>query len=194
MHYSDPKPRANEDWLCNKVFHVKFNGSCYKYPSCSLFYNNVSVGFYLSIEAELKLPQLPKDVPLGVQKEGAPGLLPLPVAYHPAGPSVPLRPAPQPADEASQLLQILQALQPPLSIDGKTIVVEFAKGSKRSLLLGCFESSTSSQVEIVGKPQAAAPSQPATPGTEHELKQYRKCFLQGICKMTYSKPAGDEIV
>lgn len=20
MHYSDPKPRANEDWLCNKVF------------------------------------------------------------------------------------------------------------------------------------------------------------------------------
>lgn len=33
--------------------------------------------------------------------------------------------------EASQLLQILQALQPPLSIDGKTIMVEFAKGSKR---------------------------------------------------------------
>lgn len=33
--------------------------------------------------------------------------------------------------EASQLLQILQALQPALSIDGKAIVVEFAKGSKR---------------------------------------------------------------
>lgn len=33
--------------------------------------------------------------------------------------------------EASQLLQILQALQPSLSIDGKTIMVEFAKGSKR---------------------------------------------------------------
>lgn len=33
--------------------------------------------------------------------------------------------------EASQLLQILQALQPPLSIDSKAIVVEFAKGSKR---------------------------------------------------------------
>lgn len=33
--------------------------------------------------------------------------------------------------EASQLLQILQALQPTLSIDGKAIVVEFAKGSKR---------------------------------------------------------------
>ena len=22
MHYSDPKPRANEDWLCNKVVFV----------------------------------------------------------------------------------------------------------------------------------------------------------------------------
>lgn len=34
--------------------------------------------------------------------------------------------------EAAQLLQILQALHPPLTIDGKTINVEFAKGSKRS--------------------------------------------------------------
>lgn len=33
--------------------------------------------------------------------------------------------------EASQLLQILQSLQPPLSIDGKLISIEFAKGSKR---------------------------------------------------------------
>lgn len=33
--------------------------------------------------------------------------------------------------EASQLLQILQALQPPLTIDGKVIAVEYAKGSKR---------------------------------------------------------------
>ncbi|KAG2455213.1 RBM5 protein, partial [Polypterus senegalus] len=33
--------------------------------------------------------------------------------------------------EASQLLQILQTLQPPLNIDGKNIAVEFAKGSKR---------------------------------------------------------------
>lgn len=38
---------------------------------------------------------------------------------------------PRSQQEASQLLQILQALQPPLSIDGKTIMVEFAKGSKR---------------------------------------------------------------
>lgn len=37
-----------------------------------------------------------------------------------------------------------------------------------------FKSSISPQVEIVGKPQPAAPSQPSTPGTEHELQQYRK--------------------
>uniref|UniRef100_A0A672RNN1 RNA binding motif protein 10 n=1 Tax=Sinocyclocheilus grahami TaxID=75366 RepID=A0A672RNN1_SINGR len=37
--------------------------------------------------------------------------------------------------EASQLLQILHSLQPPLSIDGKLISVEFAKGSKRDVFL-----------------------------------------------------------
>lgn len=37
-----------------------------------------------------------------------------------------------------------------------------------------FTVSVFKQVEIVGKPQPATPSQPATPGTEHELQQYRK--------------------
>ncbi|XP_007568975.1 RNA-binding protein 10 isoform X1 [Poecilia formosa] len=326
MHYSDPKPRANEDWLCNKcgVQNFKRREKCFK---CSV----------PKSEAELKLPQLLREMPVGVQKEGAQGLLPLPVSYHPAGPSVPPGPAPQPADvandtlilrnlgphttveailsalapfatlspsnvrlikdkhthlnrgfaflqlstivEASQLLQILQALQPPLSIDGKAIVVEFAKGSKRDVFVtegsrvsaatvastaiaaaqwaisqntqngsnedaavyqqgaavtysqegqsysgadgvalriqtdsriaplvgagaalnGAYTggtpavisseavklgpaagqlslipaiSTSATQVEIVGKPQPAAPNQPAIPGTEHELKQY----------------------
>lgn len=39
-----------------------------------------------------------------------------------------------------------------------------------------FKSSVTSQVEIVGKPQPAGPSQPAIPGTEHELQQYRKAL------------------
>lgn len=339
MHYSDPKPRANEDWLCNKcgVQNFKRREKCFK---CSV----------PKSEAELKLPLLQRDLPLGLQKEGAQGLLPLPAPYHSAGPTVsPAQAAPQ-ADvandtlilrnlgphttvdvilsalapfatlspsnirlikdkhthlnrgfaflqlstivEASQLLQILQALQPALSIDGKVIVVEFAKGSKRDVfltdgsrvsaatvastaiaaaqwavtqtaqngsiggqkldsavyqqgaavtysqeglectgvdgaafkgqadsrvaglpaagaaLLGTYASASTSaaissdaaasgtvatqqplaytqtgviatatstpttQVEIVGKPQPAAPSQPATPGTEHELQQY----------------------
>ncbi|KAM9350756.1 RNA-binding protein 10 [Symphorus nematophorus] len=339
MHYSDPKPRANEDWLCNKcgVQNFKRREKCFK---CSV----------PKSEAELKLPQLQRDLPIGLQKEGAQGLLPLPAPYHSSGPAVNPGQAAQQADvandtlilrnlgphtsleailsalapfatlspsnvrlikdkhthlnrgfaflqlstivEASQLLQILQALQPALSIDGKTIVVEFAKGSKRDVfltdgnrvsaatvastaiaaaqwavtqtaqngsgggqsidtavyqqgaavtysqegneysgldgttfkaqadvrvaalpstgaaLIGAYtggaapaaissEAVTSgsavvqqplthtqtalittatttpvTQVEIVGKPQPAAPSQPATPGTEHELQQY----------------------
>ncbi|CAJ1085098.1 RNA-binding protein 10 isoform X4 [Xyrichtys novacula] len=332
MHYSDPKPRANEDWLCNKcgVQNFKRREKCFK---CSV----------PKSEAELKLPHLQRDLPVSLQKEGAQGLLPLPAPYHPSGPTVNPGQATQQADaandtlilrnlgphtsldailsalapfatlspsnvrlikdkhthlnrgfaflqlstivEASQLLQILQALQPALSIDGKTIVVEFAKGSKRDVfltdgsrvsaatvastaiaaaqwavtqttqngsgggqstdtavcqqgaavtynkdgneysgldgtsfkaqadirvpalptsgaaLMGAYagsavaadtvtsgsvqphtetqtaliNTSTTSpvtQVEIVGKPQPAAPSQPATPGTEHELQQY----------------------
>uniref|UniRef100_A0A3Q3WW49 RNA binding motif protein 10 n=1 Tax=Mola mola TaxID=94237 RepID=A0A3Q3WW49_MOLML len=177
MHYSDPKPRANEDWLCNKcgVQNFKRREKCFK---CSV----------PKSEAELKLPQLQRDLPLGLQKEGTQGLLPLPAPYHSSGPAVNPGQATQQADvandalilrnlgphtsleailsalapfatlspsnvrlikdkhthlnrgfaflqlstivEASQLLQILQALQPALSIDGKTTVVEFAKGSK----------------------------------------------------------------
>ncbi|XP_028266148.1 RNA-binding protein 10 isoform X2 [Parambassis ranga] len=334
MHYSDPKPRANEDWLCNKcgVQNFKRREKCFK---CCV----------PKSEAELKLPQLQRDLPVCLQKDGAQGLLPLPAPYHSSGPTVTLGQATPQADtandtlilrnlgphtsveailaalapfatlspsnvrlikdkhthlnrgfaflqlstivEASQLLQILQALQPPLSIDGKAIVVEFAKGSKRdvfvtdgsrvsaatvastaiaaaqwavtqttqngsgegqsidtavyqqgaaitynqegldgtsfkaqadtrvntlssagAVLNGAFTggaapgiisseavkagsavvqqplsltqaalittaaTTSATQVEIVGKPQPAAPSQPVTPGTEHELQQY----------------------
>ncbi|XP_024148654.1 RNA-binding protein 10 isoform X2 [Oryzias melastigma] len=325
MHYSNPKPRANEDWLCNKcgVQNFKRREKCFK---CSV----------PKSEAELKLPQMQRDLPAGLQKEGGQGLLPLPVPYHPSGVGVtPGQPIQQtdvandtlilrnlgphtslesivtalapfatltPSNirlikdkhthlnrgfaflqlstivEASQLLQILQALQPPLSIEGKTIVVEFAKGSKRDVFVAdgsrvsaatvastaiaaaqwavsqniqgpggnvdaavyqqgaamtyshdakeytgqdgtTFKSQADAraasmsstappltgviseavktgpaaaqqalpykptiattaatplitQIEIVGKPQPATPSQPATPGTEHELKQY----------------------
>uniref|UniRef100_A0A8C7WPH0 RNA binding motif protein 10 n=1 Tax=Oryzias sinensis TaxID=183150 RepID=A0A8C7WPH0_9TELE len=182
MHYSNPKPRANEDWLCNKcgVQNFKRREKCFK---CSV----------PKSEAELKLPQMQRDLPAGLQKEGGQGLLPLPVPYHSSGVSVTPGQAIQQTDvandtlilrnlgphtslesilaalapfatltpsnirlikdkhthlnrgfaflqlstivEASQLLQILQALQPPLSIEGKTIVVEFAKGSKRDVFV-----------------------------------------------------------
>uniref|UniRef100_A0A665USB6 RNA binding motif protein 10 n=1 Tax=Echeneis naucrates TaxID=173247 RepID=A0A665USB6_ECHNA len=303
MHYSDPKPRANEDWLCNKcgVQNFKRREKCFK---CSVPKSGKS--------EKINLSHFP----------GAQGLLPLPAPYHCSGPTVTPGQAAQQADvandtlilrnlgphtsveailsalapfatlspsnirlikdkhthlnrgfaflqlstivEASQLLQILQALQPALSIDGKAIVVEFAKGSKRDVFLTdgsrvsaatvastaiaaaqwavtqvtflndslqsrkpaissdtvtsgsavvqqplthpqtahmtttapvpatqvqhyyslvlvlrlflpfplVLKSFLSSQVEIVGKPQPAAPSQPATPGTEHELQQY----------------------
>ncbi|XP_016098107.1 RNA-binding protein 10-like isoform X1 [Sinocyclocheilus grahami] len=182
MHYSDPKPRANEDWLCNKcgVQNFKRREKCFK---CGV----------PKSEAELKLPLVPKSLPLGELKDSAQGLLPLPAIYQTAAPLVNLSsssPAAEVANdtlilrnlgphttleailsalapfatlspsnvrlikdkqtqlnrgfaflqlttivEASQLLQILQSVQPHLSIDGKLISVEFAKGSKRDVFL-----------------------------------------------------------
>lgn len=55
----------------------------------------------LSPEAELKLPQLQRDLPVGLQKEGAQGLLPLPAPYHSAGPAVTPGQATQQADVAN---------------------------------------------------------------------------------------------
>lgn len=182
MHYSDPKPRANEDWLCNKcgVQNFKRREKCFK---CGV----------PKSEAELKLPLVPKSLPLGQLKDLAQGLLPLPAIYQTAAPLINLSSSSLAVEvandtlilrnlgphttleailsalapfatlspsnvrlikdkqtqlnrgfaflqlttivEASQLLQILQSLQPPLSIDGKLISVEFAKGSKRDVFL-----------------------------------------------------------
>ncbi|XP_073795748.1 RNA-binding protein 10 isoform X6 [Danio rerio] len=182
MHYSDPKPRANEDWLCNKcgVQNFKRREKCFK---CGV----------PKSEAELKLPLVPKILPLCQLKDSTQGLLPLPAIFQTATSILNLSSSPQPSEaandtlilrnlgphttleailsalapfatlspsnvrlikdkqtqlnrgfaflqlttivEASQLLQILQALQPPLSIDGKLISVEFAKGSKRDVFL-----------------------------------------------------------
>ncbi|XP_077571973.1 RNA-binding protein 10 isoform X1 [Stigmatopora nigra] len=321
MHYSNPKPRANEDWLCNKcgVQNFKRRERCFK---CSA----------PKSEAELKLPQMHTDGSVALPKESAQGLLPLPTPFQSSVSTPHSGLVSQQADvandtlilrnlgphtnvdsilsalasfatlspsnirlikdkntnlnrgfaflqlstivEASQLLQILQALKQPLSIDGKVIVVEFAKGSKRDVfvadtcrvnaasvastaiaaaqwavtqtsqngggefyqhgaitypqegngyslpngqhfqvqgdprlpvlpsagtpLRGIYSASANqaavvpgqalasalaivqppqiqpptAQVEIVGKPQPASSSQPATPGTAHELQQY----------------------
>ncbi|KAF7695931.1 RNA-binding protein 10 isoform X1 [Silurus meridionalis] len=180
MHYSDPKPRANEDWLCNKcgVQNFKRREKCFK---CGI----------PKSDAEHKLPMLQKDLPARQSKDSTQGLLPLPAIYQTATPLQNMSASSQSAEaandtlilrnlgphttleailsslapfatlsssnirlikdkqtqlnrgfafvqlttivEASQLLQILQALQPPLSIDGKSVTVEFAKGSKREV-------------------------------------------------------------
>ncbi|XP_043830086.1 RNA-binding protein 10 isoform X4 [Dromiciops gliroides] len=185
MHYSDPKPKINEDWLCNKcgVQNFKRREKCFK---CGV----------PKSEAEQKLPlgaRLdPQLMPLG-GRELSQGLLPLPQPYPAQGLLAPqaLSQGSEPTSEnandtiilrnlnphstmdsilgalapyavlsssnvrvikdkqtqlnrgfafiqlstieAAQLLQILQALHPPLTIDGKTINVEFAKGSKRDM-------------------------------------------------------------
>uniref|UniRef100_A0A8C5SZH6 RNA binding motif protein 10 n=1 Tax=Laticauda laticaudata TaxID=8630 RepID=A0A8C5SZH6_LATLA len=185
MHYSDPKPKINEDWLCSKcgVQNFKRREKCFK---CGIPRS----------EAEQKLPpggRLDQLVALS-GRELSQGLLPLPQPYQVSAalstqPTTPMsEPCAENANdtiilrnlnphstmdsilsslapyavlsssnvrvikdkqtqlnrgfafiqlstivEAAQLLQILQALHPPLNIDGKTINVEFAKGSKRDL-------------------------------------------------------------
>ncbi|XP_012991672.3 RNA-binding protein 10 isoform X1 [Esox lucius] len=240
MHYSDPKPRANEDWLCNKcgVQNFKRREKCFK---CSV----------PKSEAELKLPQL-RELPLGHQKDGAQGLLPLPAVYQPVvasstslgdpgvgvintqqaevandtlilrnlGPhtsvdSILSALAPfaslSPSNvrlikdkqtqlnrgfaflqlstivEASQLLQILQALQPSLSIDGKAIAVEFAKGSKRDVFLtdgGRVSAATVASTAIAAAQwavtQTAQSSASQQQGVDVELYQQGAAVTLGI--------------
>ncbi|KAJ8017311.1 hypothetical protein DPEC_G00016550 [Dallia pectoralis] len=239
MHYSDPKPRANEDWLCNKcgVQNFKRREKCFK---CSVSKS----------EAELKLPQL-RELPIGHLKDGAQGLLPLPAVYQPVaasskslgdltagvvntqqevandtlilrnlGPhtsvdSILSALAPfaslSPSNvrlikdkqtqlnrgfaflqlstivEASQLLQILQALQPSLSIDGKAIAVEFAKGSKRDVFLtdgGRVSAATVASTAIAAAQWAVTQTAQSTvsqqQGVDAELHQQGGAFTMGV--------------
>uniref|UniRef100_A0A8D2JGM9 RNA binding motif protein 10 n=1 Tax=Varanus komodoensis TaxID=61221 RepID=A0A8D2JGM9_VARKO len=187
MHYSDPKPKINEDWLCMHWFPSTYR---------PLFICLSFVILHLLTEAEQKLPpgsRLDQLVALS-GRELSQGLLPLPQPYQVSA-ALSAQPVAQMSEpcaenandtiilrnlnphstmdsilsalapyavlsssnvrvikdkqtqlnrgfafiqlstivEAAQLLQILQALHPPLNIDGKTINVEFAKGSKRDM-------------------------------------------------------------
>ncbi|CAL1606272.1 unnamed protein product [Knipowitschia caucasica] len=202
MHYSDPKPRAREDWLCNKcgVQNFKRRAKCFK--CCTN-----------KAEAELKLPHLTQDMVVGPNNNQIQGLLPSPVHYSTSGLCVAPGQSAQPQTdvandtlilrnvglhtsvdaillalspfatllpsnvrlikdkhtnlnrgfaflqlstivEASQLLQILQTQLPSLSIDGKAIMVEFAKGSKRDVFL--TESGKVSSATVASTAIAAA--------------------------------------
>ncbi|XP_077439840.1 RNA-binding protein 10 isoform X1 [Vanacampus margaritifer] len=239
MHYSNPKPRANEDWLCNKcgVQNFKRRERCFK---CSA----------PKSEAELKLPQVHQDPSLGPQQEGAQGLLPLPAPFHSSVPAIHSGQATQQADvandtlilrnlgphttveailsslasfatlspsnirlikdkhtnlnrgfaflqlstivEASQLLQILQALKQPLSIDGKVIVVEFAKGSKRDAFL--TDGNRVSAATVASTAIAAAQwavTQTAQNGSGGgQSAEYREMYQQGAA-ITYNQDGND---
>lgn len=203
MYYSDPKPKANEDWLCNKcgVQNFKRREKCFK---CGV----------PKSEGELRLVPGRKDMQLPLP-EGPQPLLKFPQPFQPpqlhhqhplhsqqqqlnenANDTVILRnlnphttldvilnaltpyAVLSPSNvrlikdkqtqlnrgfafiqlstivEASQLLQILQSLQPPLNIDGKTINVEFAKGTKRDVVL--TDGSRASAASVASTAIAAA--------------------------------------
>ncbi|XP_072884845.1 RNA-binding protein 10-like isoform X4 [Hemitrygon akajei] len=200
MYYSDPKPKANEDWLCNKcgVQNFKRREKCFK---CGV----------PKSEGEMRLVPGRKDLQQPLPDGPAP-LLKLPQPFQPpqlhpqhsqnqqpsenANDTVILRNlnyhttqetilntlAPyavlSPSNirlirdkqshlnrgfafiqlstivEASQLLQILQSLDPPLVIDGKTINVEFAKGTKKDVVL--TDGSRASAASVASTAIAAA--------------------------------------
>lgn len=56
---------------------------------------------FFSSEAELKLPLLQRELSLGLQKEGAQGLLPLPTPFHSCAPVVISGQSTQQADTAN---------------------------------------------------------------------------------------------
>ncbi|XP_053156673.1 RNA-binding protein 10 isoform X2 [Hemicordylus capensis] len=111
MHYSDPKPKINEDWLCSKKLNRSFPLVA-AWTSWWLYRGVNSAKAFCLFHSHTKCQQ--------------PCLLSLrPRCLNPVQKML--------MTEAAQLLQILQALHPPLNIDGKTINVEFAKGSKRDM-------------------------------------------------------------
>uniref|UniRef100_UPI00398EB332 RNA-binding protein 5-like isoform X3 n=1 Tax=Pristiophorus japonicus TaxID=55135 RepID=UPI00398EB332 len=152
MHYSNPRPKAYEDWLCGKcgIYNFKRREKCFKcgaskseseqdqhpasaeiqqsldYYSDTVILRNIcshtsveSILSALSPYAALSLSniRLIKDKQTQLNRG---------FAFVQLASIV----------EASQLLQILQSLQPPLSVDGKTIGVDFAKSARKDLFLG----------------------------------------------------------
>ncbi|KAK7884238.1 hypothetical protein WMY93_027361 [Mugilogobius chulae] len=231
MHYSDPKPRANEDWLCNKcgVQNFKRREKCFK---CCI----------PKAEAELRLPQLQKDIVVGLHNDSVQGLLPLPLHYQNPGISVAQAAQAQtdtandtliirnlgphtsvdailsalspfatlsPSNvrlikdkhtnlnrgfaflqlstivEASQLLQILHTQIPSLSIDGKAIGVEFAKGSKRDVFptdSNKVSAATVASTAIAAAQWAVTQTAPNTPSGS-----LSRAVFQQAAAVTYNK-------
>uniref|UniRef100_A0A8C2TP90 RNA binding motif protein 5 n=1 Tax=Coturnix japonica TaxID=93934 RepID=A0A8C2TP90_COTJA len=118
MHYSNPRPKF-EDWLCNKVQCV-FLSISHRFSSLhqlSIILRNIaphtvveSIMTALSPYASLAVNNIRLIKDKQTQQNRGFAFVQLSSAM-----------------DASQLLQILQSLQPPLKIDGKTIGVDFAK-------------------------------------------------------------------
>uniref|UniRef100_A0A8C0ZKP4 RNA binding motif protein 5 n=1 Tax=Cyanistes caeruleus TaxID=156563 RepID=A0A8C0ZKP4_CYACU len=147
MHYSNPRPKF-EDWLCNKVQHMFLHVlteifSPYKdseqevppgaaeavqsvdYYCDTIILRNIaphtvveSIMTALSPYASLAVNNIRLIKDKQTQQNRGFAFVQLSSAM-----------------DASQLLQILQSLQPPLKIDGKTIGVDFAKSARKDLLL-----------------------------------------------------------
>nr|XP_060621728.1 RNA-binding protein 5 [Anolis sagrei ordinatus] len=150
MHYSNPRPKF-EDWLCNKccLYNFRRRLKCFRcgadkfdseqevppggpeavqsvdYYCDTLILRNIaphtvveSIMTALSPYASLAVNNIRLIKDKQTQQNRGFAFVQLSSAM-----------------DASQLLQILQNLQPPLKIDGKTIGVDFAKSARKDLLL-----------------------------------------------------------
>lgn len=70
----------------------------------------------------MKLPQLQRDLTVGLQKEGSQGLLPLPAPYHSSGPTVNPGQATQQADVANDSESIFPTMTSSSSIQKDLLV------------------------------------------------------------------------
>ncbi|NWX22936.1 RBM5 protein, partial [Aegotheles bennettii] len=150
MHYSNPRPKF-EDWLCNKccLYNFRRRLKCFRcgadkfdseqevppgaaeavqsvdYYCDTIILRNIaphtvveSIMTALSPYASLAVNNIRLIKDKQTQQNRGFAFVQLSSAM-----------------DASQLLQILQSLQPPLKIDGKTIGVDFAKSARKDLLL-----------------------------------------------------------
>ncbi|XP_068109037.1 RNA-binding protein 5 isoform X2 [Hyperolius riggenbachi] len=150
MHYSNPRPKF-EDWLCNKcgLYNFRRRLKCFRCGAAKT-------------ESDMEAPPGASDVPPSADYYSDTIIL-RNIGPHTVVESILAALAPYvslvvsnirlikdkqtqqnrgfafvqlpSALEASQLLQILQTLHPPLKIDGKTIGVDFAKSARKDLIL-----------------------------------------------------------
>uniref|UniRef100_A0A3Q3IB94 RNA binding motif protein 5 n=1 Tax=Monopterus albus TaxID=43700 RepID=A0A3Q3IB94_MONAL len=139
MHYSHPRNKY-EDWLCNTcgLYNFRRRLKCFRCGAAKAVFLKYRLLFYTAIILRNIAPlttveailtalapyanlssnniRLIKDKQTGQNRGFAFVQLSSPL-------------------EASQLLTILQGLQPPLRLDGKTIGVDYAKSARKDLLL-----------------------------------------------------------
>uniref|UniRef100_A0A6I8QLM1 RNA-binding protein 5 n=1 Tax=Xenopus tropicalis TaxID=8364 RepID=A0A6I8QLM1_XENTR len=143
MHYSNPRPKF-EDWLCNKcgLYNFRRRLKCFRcgaakageqlgvtllggYVSSAIILRNIgphtvvdSILSALAPYVSLVVSNIRLIKDKQTQQNRGFAFVQLPSTL-----------------EASQLLQILQTLHPPLKIDGKTVGVDFAKSARKDLVL-----------------------------------------------------------
>uniref|UniRef100_A0AAY4AXJ5 RNA binding motif protein 5 n=1 Tax=Denticeps clupeoides TaxID=299321 RepID=A0AAY4AXJ5_9TELE len=179
MHYSNPRHKF-EDWLCNScgLYNFRRRLKCFR---CGAAKSSL-MGWFLFFLAIIL-----RNIAALSTVEGIMSAL-APYANLSAG-NIRLIKDKQTGQnrgfafvqlssplEASQLLTILQGLQPPLKLDGKTIGVDYAKSARKDLLLP--DGNRVSAFSVASTAIAAAQWSSIT-----SMNQSRKCML--ICMMCF---------